>query len=1111
MALNFTIQYQQAKKANPNLTYAEFEKQFKQQEGGAEYLQQKRTDLVKTAESNYQRQEDSTRTQYGDAAADKIAQENDAKRQTLQGNAQNWGIQYPTSTKASTASTSKLPVAGVSQTADTAPKKDEPSIYQRLRDQRDEFQSQYLSTKGELEGAQKDLSNVSMQVQDFGSQMSKYATQVDDLIKNLNSKNNGLGDQVKNALDELAQSGFQGELTEDSLKQIEQIALESSPQQLEQNIKGLTSGQQLTQESQMQAQQVQQAQLPMPEIAVPNKQQYKSLQQSGMTAQQIVTQQPELSGQVIPDGTIINPSTGVGLIQTPMGEAYQLPSGLVVPRDPSSGFYDVSALSPEDQKKLTYSDVLALDLSTKKTASDLKAFYNATTFQQMAQSNEREYKIAELQLDAFFNKESNRINEDKVQNMQKLELERMRQDLSKETTIKQLNEAKAKTANIMKAQMDAYGLEGSSAMLSAMSAHNLKFEQEASLITKTYDINIKELALASSNAEMAFTNRVTELNQSMQVQKLDLRSEYLNKKDEIDRSALASNIEKMTEQQNMYSDYAAKIYDAEQQAQAAAAEAQKEAQAEMWEKQKYYAEQLGMLVSVGEDGSITPMLDEEGNPVQTLSGIKTTMEGEKFMWEQEKYATDYDLRLQQFQQDQFEFGIDAEFRQQQFEENVRQFGMDFALKQDEQYFNQSLQSGKFGLEQEKYYNSLSQFDEIEWSDDLGTYIGKGPGGITDLGADFGKAGVAVPTNGKYDYTVSGPGEVRFNVQEGSVVGDRWQCGEFVNDALFGAGGHFKNSFSEKMEMVNSQVPVAGGAFVENINGMWTGHVGLVEKVNPDGSFEIVESNYKKNSNGVGVVSRTTVYPGDSRWQTIVEGGGFYDPLKGGSSKRLGPAPEEGVGIDADFKTEGAGQAFAAVLQANAENANYQKLTQGKDSVKFADQINIISRKLSDSDAPLSQEVINKYVDDPDVRGAILAESRWIAAVLRKESGAAISQGEYLSMGTQFFPRAGDDEATLKMKEEARARKEAGLLEQSGSVGKAKFESIKDKFSPSLSSGSFPSLNTMSTKSGSSSGSSILSGVLSRVRESVASGGARIAGGYSLPPSLGGQSYDLPDY
>lgn len=772
---------------------------------------------------------------------------------------------------------------------------------QSTQDYISKLQEQLSEQRKISEMQKKELGNVSSQVSDFGAQLQSQQEQVKNLIANLNSKKPGLGDEVNSILQELAQTGEQANLTPESFSMIEKMALEGQVTNIDDQLKSQFQAQQTPQVSGI-AEKSPIDELPQ-DIPAPSKQEYSSLKQSGMNAAQIVQQNPNLVSQVVPDGSIINPGTGVQMIQTPAGEAYKTPSGLIVPKNSSTGFYDLSQISQDQVKKLTYHDVLALDLSTKQTASDLKAFYNAQTFAKMAERNDREYKISELQLDAFYNSETNRINLDQVKNLQTLEIEKMRQELSKDTSLQRLDEAKQKANTIMKAQMDAWGLEGSSAMVSAMSASSLKFEQEASLITKTYDINVKELALASSNVQLDFTNRVTELSQKMQVQKLELKNEYLGRKDEIDRSVLMSNIERVTEQQNMYADYVAKVYDAEQQAQAAQAAAEKEAKAEMWEKQKYYSEQLGMLVSVDENGQPSVLFDDEGNPIETL-------EGRKFSWDVEKYNKDYDLRIKQFEQDQFQFGIDAQFREMQFNENVRQFGMEFALQQDKQYFDQAMSQANFNFENQKYFDSLNQYDSITWDENAQTYIGKTPTGIVDLGADFGALGVAVPTKSKFEFTVNGKNEVRFNVPLGKK-NSRGECGQVVNDALFGGPGRggFGDSLDSKMKLNNSPGrPVAGGAFIEKVPGLWTGHVGLVEKVNPDGSFEILESNYHGKWN----VTRETIHPGSKRWKTIVEQGGFYDPIKGGTSKKIGGNQGgnlvgAGVGPYADFIKKMTGQ------------------------------------------------------------------------------------------------------------------------------------------------------------------------------------------------------------
>lgn len=66
--------------------------------------------------------------------------------------------------------------------------------------------------------------------------------------------------------------------------------------------------------------------------------------------------------------------------------------------------------------------------------------------------------------------------------------------------------------------------------------------------------------------------------------------------------------------------------------------------------------------------------------------------------------------------------------------------------------------------------------------------------------------------------------------------------------------------------------------------------------------------------------------------------------------------------------------------------------------------------------------------------AMNAEKQFIAGLLRKESGAAISNGEYQTYGEQFFPRPGDSAEKLAQKERNRAVAIEGLKVQAGGAG-----------------------------------------------------------------------------
>jgi len=62
-----------------------------------------------------------------------------------------------------------------------------------------------------------------------------------------------------------------------------------------------------------------------------------------------------------------------------------------------------------------------------------------------------------------------------------------------------------------------------------------------------------------------------------------------------------------------------------------------------------------------------------------------------------------------------------------------------------------------------------------------------------------------------------------------------------------------------------------------------------------------------------------------------------------------------------------------------------------------------------------------------------AERNYVNAVLRRESGAAISPEEFASAEIQYFPRWGDSDAVLKQKRDNRKRVEQNLINESGAA------------------------------------------------------------------------------
>lgn len=902
---------------------------------------------------------------------------------------------------------------------------------------------EYLLQRQKMEQELASASTKSAQVADTGQQMQQQAPQINQLVGDLNTQQAGLGDQVDKTLQNLSSSGAQIDLNQGTLNQIGEIAKTTPPDQVQQKVNTLVDS--------VQAEPAQTPlEVPPPTEYVPPSQQYQTLKNSGATAAQIINQQPELSKVVKPDGTIINPNAGSQLIKTATGEAYKSPSGLIVPRSTTTGFPDYKAMTPDQISKLSYSDVLGIQMSTQFASLNLQNFYTGSTLKMMAERNVREMNVAMNQMNASFLKEENRINESKIQDIQNLELEKQRQMLSKDTTMKNLQEAKSKSLNIAKAQMDAWGLEGSSAFIAEMGGMQLKFEQEASQLTQQFDLNLKELALATTNVNMQYTNRITELNMDKMSSLTALDNEFKNKRDEIEKSVLSSLVEQESQKQAIYADYVTKEYEAEQQAQASAAQAEAEAQKEMWERQKWYADKTGMIVGVDENGEPVPVLDENGEPMQTL--------------EAKKFAMQQDLSERQFQFGQQKWGAEFEFGQEKF-------GAEFGLKSAEFDFAQSKFAADYSLEEQKYWASLNNLEEIKWDPKTGEYIGSSPQGEVSLGT----FGIPTPPGKRFAYEVQ-PDGIRIDVQDGVVLQKRGECGMFVNDILWPRppGGGVGNSFASKKNKSNSYYsdgtpkPVAGGAFFEDLKPgsqqKGTGHVGMVERVNPDGSFDIVESNYA----GRWKISRTTIKPGSKRWNTIVNSGGFYDPapsaprgaetglyekfrkkaiddgMSGKEAKEFAKKQYESSYAD---MTESESGSYNAYTGANLAGKNYDSIIDNlktdEDVEAFADDINIFSKKLLKSDKVFQQQVANANVS-PEVRRALLNEGRWVASILRQESGAAITMEEYASMGYQYFPRKGDTLQDIQEKKEARMIKERAMFAGMGASGQRQYmEAQKD--------------------------------------------------------------------
>ncbi len=126
--------------------------------------------------------------------------------------------------------------------------------------------------------------------------------------------------------------------------------------------------------------------------------------------------------------------------------------------------------------------------------------------------------------------------------------------------------------------------------------------------------------------------------------------------------------------------------------------------------------------------------------------------------------------------------------------------------------------------------------------------------------EYRKAGLDVPYTGEQiqgmglDPTQLGyvkNSSVSLSVQEGAYAGE---CGHFVNQYI--GSNIFGDSIGQKESQTNSNTPVVGSAAVIDTGDAY-GHVAVVEKINNDGTINVVESNW----NNDGRITRRTIDPG----------------------------------------------------------------------------------------------------------------------------------------------------------------------------------------------------------------------------------------------------------
>lgn len=141
-------------------------------------------------------------------------------------------------------------------------------------------------------------------------------------------------------------------------------------------------------------------------------------------------------------------------------------------------------------------------------------------------------------------------------------------------------------------------------------------------------------------------------------------------------------------------------------------------------------------------------------------------------------------------------------------------------------------------------------------------------------------------------------------------------------------------------------------------------------------------------------------------------------------------------------------ASAAKLRNEASGAGGPKLTEGQSKdLQYYSRGNAANRELASNGAALTgtldsfirsipvigQSAVGNSLVSNDRQLAEQSGSEFVNAILRKDSGAALTPDEVANYGKTYLPQSGDGEPVLKQKQEARTRAMQGIRDGLGSA------------------------------------------------------------------------------
>lgn len=380
---------------------------------------------------------------------------------------------------------------------------------------------------------------------------------------------------------------------------------------------------------------------------------------------------------------------------------------------------------------------------------------------------------------------------------------------------------------------------------------------ESNKIRDVYTVQVNEI-----NFEML--DRISQAKSKLDEKIDELIGKGVSNVQDLNKASLAARKEYI----ETYRDVTEKAYNAIVEQNKVAYQRALDIQKQAVEYDKFLTSNTGVVYSNGQ-----PLVDQFGNAVPTIDGLKFQNQVDETLTTQTGYIHQNGRLLLDNKGNPIPTIAREQFGYNQYKDQV-QFGFDqqrLNLSQASFAQQSAVDDRNFQLNLEKFVQDTqnSRADMIlQGMKDGSIDPSRANAMLAQLGINLGST--ALPNNnGKYGFSFSNDGSLQVNVASTKdVPANRRQCGAFVNDVLGLTAKRMGDSLQSKLALVNSEAPIAGGAFVMDV-GTKYGHTGIVEAVGSDG---IIVADMNRSGNEQ--FSRRFVAYDSAEYKKIK---GFYSP------------------------------------------------------------------------------------------------------------------------------------------------------------------------------------------------------------------------------------------